>query len=402
MEACGIIAEYNPLHSGHIHHLSSTRQQTGLPIIVAMSGSFMQRGEAAILDKFTRAQTAVNNGADLVLELPTSFTLRSAQYFATGGVKLLQATGLISTLSCGTEHPEYPFEATAKYMLSSSFQKQLHEQLQTGNSYAAACAQLLQKAQLISQLDSPNDILALEYTKALLDTSIKPLYIARQGQGYNSTTLSGCHISASAIRQQLTQAPDQLRYAESLDKLQTFIAKDTRKALKAAFPLSSADQLWSLLKYQLLLHTPEQLLEFTLANEGLEYLLNKALQANSLEEALSLCVGKRYSSGRIRRLFCQLLLNLSKEHYQQEAPAYIRILAFNDTGRQLIKQMKETATLPLLTKLGNNPYAEQKPAFKQQLELDIRATDCWALLHLNQLPLHSDFLNSPSYISQSK
>ena len=190
-QAAGIIAEYNPFHNGHLYHLQQTKEKTNLPVIIIMSGSIMQRGEPAFLDKWTRARLAVANGADLVIELPAAFSLRSAQYFAAGAVALLQACGCVSTLSCGTENPATDFAALASALTSSECSKLLQERLKRGLSYAAASEQVLQ--QLTGQdirLDTPNDILALEYSKALLRTDIKPIFIRRRHADYNDTVIS--------------------------------------------------------------------------------------------------------------------------------------------------------------------------------------------------------------------
>lgn len=138
MQATGIIAEYNPFHNGHLYHIQETKRLTQQPVIVVMSGSFMQRGEPAILSKWQRASCAVQGGADLVLELPCVFTLRSAEFFAKGAVQLLAATGCVNTLACGTEHPQSDFEAAASLACSAEAQTRLRELLQSGLSYAQA------------------------------------------------------------------------------------------------------------------------------------------------------------------------------------------------------------------------------------------------------------------------
>ena len=199
MQATGIIAEYNPFHNGHLYHIQETKRLTQQPVIVIMSGSFMQRGEPAILSKWQRASCAVQGGADLVLELPCVFTLRSAEFFAKGAVQLLAATGCVNTLACGTEHPQSDFEAAASLACSAEAQARLRELLQNGLSYAQAWEKILGAN---TAFRTPNDILALEYTKALLQTAadIQPLYLQRTDEGYNSTSIGSSIASASAIR----------------------------------------------------------------------------------------------------------------------------------------------------------------------------------------------------------
>ena len=155
--------------------------------------------------------------------------------------------------------------------------------------------------------------------------------------------------------------------------------------------------LWNLLSYRLRLLTPYEIASRTQCTEGLENLLKQAANCTNLEEAVTMCSNKRYPATRIRRLFMQLVLDKERCYLEQAEPAYIRVLAFNDTGRQLLKVMKETATLPIITKLGKNPSNGQSLAFTQQLELELAASDVLALLQNTPTPMGSDFLNSPYY-----
>lgn len=389
-QAAGIIAEYNPFHNGHLYHLQQTKEKTNLPVIVIMSGSIMQRGEPALLDKWTRARLAVDNGADLVIELPAAFSLRSAQYFASGAVALLQACGCVSTLSCGTENPATDFTALASALTSTKCSKLLQEKLQQGLSYAAASEQSLQEltGQRI-QLNTPNDILALEYSKALLKTAIKPFFIQRQHADYNDTAISGNIASATAIRQALLAGKTaSIAQAVPADVNQELIALPYDFAF-------SRQMLWLLISYRLRILASQQIALSCQCSEGLENVLKRAESCTSLAEAVAECSGKRYPASRIRRLLLQLLLHHSAEDFAQAEPAYLRILAFNEQGRSLLKGIKKNSSLPLLTKLGRNPFHNQSRAFKQQLELDIAASDLLALLQ--QRPSGSDFLTSPYY-----
>ena len=389
-QAAGIIAEYNPFHNGHLYHLQQTKEKTKLPVIVIMSGSIMQRGEPALLDKWTRARLAVDNGADLVIELPAAFSLRSAQYFASGAVALLQVCGCVSTLSCGTENPATDFTALASALTSPECSKLLQEKLQQGLSYAAASEQALQEltGQRI-QLNTPNDILALEYSKALLKTAIKPIFIHRQHANYNDTDISGNIASATAIRQALlTDKTSDIAQAVPANVNQELIALPYNFAF-------SRQTLWLLISYRLRMLTTQQIALSCQCSEGLENVLKRAESCTSLAEAVAECSGKRYPASRIRRLLMQLLLHHSAEDFAQSEPAYLRILAFNEQGRSLLKDIKKNSSLPLLIKLGRNPFRNQSKAFTQQLELDIAASDLLSLLQ--QRPSGSDFLTSPYY-----
>lgn len=412
--ATGIIAEYNPFHNGHLYQLREATRLTGQPVVVAMSASFMQRGEPACLSKWLRARLAVENGAALVLELPTAFSLRSAQFFASGGVQLLAATGSVNTLSCGVESPELDFGALAQRITSDAAQGRIRSLLSQGKSYAAACAAVLGEAQqedgvtamqassnegkAFAGLTKPNDILALEYAKALQATDIKPLFIERRGDGYNDREISGTMSSATAIRQALNNSNDGWQQA---------VPASVRQALLANTPGYDAALLWQLLRYKLRLMSVDAIADACQCSEGLENLLKDAAACPSFAEALQLCTSKRYTTSRIRRLFMQLLLDVPRWRWEDNTPAYLRVLAFNDTGRQLLKQMKSTASLPIITGLYRNwPQRlqhlsmRQQQIYTQQLELELKATELWSLLQLNpDLNRYgNDYLISPSYV----
>ena len=416
IHATGIIAEYNPFHNGHLYQLREATRLTGQPVVVAMSASFMQRGEPACLSKWLRARLAVENGAALVLELPTAFSLRSAQFFASGGVQLLAATGSVNTLSCGVESPELDFGALAQRITSDAAQGRIRSLLSQGKSYAAACAAVLSEAQqeagvtamqassnegkAFAGLTKPNDILALEYAKALQATDIKPLFIERRGDGYNDREISGTMSSATAIRQALNNSNDGWQQA---------VPASVRQALLDNAPGYDAALLWQLLRYKLRLMSVDAIADACQCSEGLENLLKDAAACPSFAEALQLCTSKRYTTSRIRRLFMQLLLDVPRWRWEDNAPAYLRVLAFNDTGRQLLKQMKATASLPIITGLYRNwpqrlqhLQLRQQQIYSQQLLLELRATELWSLLQLNPSLNRSgnDFLTSPAYVKQ--
>ena len=414
--ATGIIAEYNPFHNGHLYQLREAQRLTEQPIVVVMSASFMQRGEPACLSKWLRARLAVENGAALVLELPTAFSLRSAQFFASGGVQLLAATDSVTTLSCGVESPELDFGALAQRITSDAAQGRIRSLLSQGKSYAAACAAVLSEAQqeagvtamqassnegqAFAGLTKPNDILALEYAKALQATDIKLLFIERRGDGYNDREISGTMSSATAIRQALNNSNDGWQQA---------VPASVRQALLDNAPGYDAALLWQLLRYKLRLMSVDAIADACQCSEGLENLLKDAAACPSFAEALQLCTSKRYTTSRIRRLFMQLLLDVPRWRWEDNAPAYLRVLAFNDTGRQLLKQMKATASLPIITGLYRNwpqrlqhLQLRQQQIYSQQLLLELRATELWSLLQLNPSLNRSgnDFLTSPAYVKQ--
>jgi predicted nucleotidyltransferase len=356
-----------------------------------MSGSFMQRGEPAFLDKWLRARLAVENGVDLVLELPAAFSLRSAEFFASGAVKILAATGVVEKLSCGAESPSTNFVELAKLVTSPDFNDKLQSFLGAGTTYAAAYEKALQALASDAKLNSPNDILALEYCKVLQDTNICPLFIKREQANYNDTTINGAIASATAIRKACVE--------KDLAAAQSAVPANVAQALAGNYGVNE-ELLWHLICYRLRLLTPAQIAEQCQCTEGLENLLKQAENCSSLEEAITMCSKKRYPRTRIRRLFMQLLLGKERSMLEQAEPAYIRVLAFNDVGRQLLKEMKESASLPIITKLGKYPANGQSAAFAQQLELELTASDVLALVQNNPANAGSDYVTSPYYLQR--
>ena len=395
MQATGIIAEYNPFHNGHLYHIQEAKRLTQQPVVVAMSASFMQRGEPAILSKWQRAALAVRCGADLVLELPCAFTLRSAEHFAYGGVSLLAATGCVNTLCCGAENAATDFLALARIACSADAQRELQALLSQGTGYAVAWEKIFaaHANTLAKPLNAPNDILALCYAKAIVSSGayIRPLYVERRDAGYNSTSITSTLASATAIRHSLVKGTASWQLA-------------VPDAVRTALPNAGYDDslLWQLICYRLRLLSPAQIKERTECSEGLENRLRQAADCSSLSEAVAAISSKRYTASRCRRLLLQLLLDAPLTAWQQQSAAYLRVLAFNDTGRELLKQMKKTASLPAITKLGRGWQYDEKlsASAKEQLALELKATDIWSLLQ-KQTQLNcqgNDFYSSPTYV----
>lgn len=218
MKVVGIVAEYNPFHNGHRYHIEEARKCTGADfVVVVMSGDFVQRGEPAVIDKYHRTEMALSQGADLVLELPAAFACASAEYFATGAVSLLHALGCVDTLCFGSEcgHLDLLEEIADLFIQEpSEYKEYLKTALKSGYSFPAArdealkeyfAEDLVKTAQIASVLSAPNNILGIEYIKALkvLGSSIRPVTITRMGQGYHETTFSDSFCSATALRRLL-------------------------------------------------------------------------------------------------------------------------------------------------------------------------------------------------------
>lgn len=361
--AVGIVAEFNPFTNGHAYFIQKIKKHLNAPIIAVMSGSFVQRGEPAFANKFLRAKTAISGGVDLVLELPTAWTLRSAEHFAKGGISILQATGVIKIIACGAEHVDFDFANCVQEIANA--QDKIKEGIANGLSYAQAL-----KAAVKNLPTDPNDILALEYTKAAQGLAM--LYIQRMGGNYNDTTDHTTFPSASAVR---TAWP----------RVSQTVPESTLEILlgNAGYDIN---YFWRLVQYRLRMMNPPEIAQATTANEGLENFLKRAQNSLTWEDALSACSSKRYPTSRIRRLFCQLALCQERQMWEFKEPEYLRVLAFNNQGRELLKEMKTIATLPIITK-AETLYAA-----------DVAATDLLATLQ-NQ-PVGLDFTTSPVYIEE--
>lgn len=302
MSVTGIIAEYNPFHTGHAWQIAEARRHCGqAPVIVAMSGSFVQRGEPAIFDKWRRAELAVLGGADLVLELPFVFACRSAEAFAQGGVRLLAATGLVSTLVFSAEMPDLTWlQQIARQKDTPETRERLHNSLQKGLSYGAALGAALGQTEAASNaLALPNNILALEYLSALAKyaPALRPLALPRQGSGYHQDDLPASgYASATALRQQLLQSAS--------PGLSSFFPPAVWQRL-----LSSPTQPMTFrsLELPLLQHLrssyAEELALLPDMEPGLEWrLLQCARTSLTAEELLTKVKTKRYARTRLQRL----------------------------------------------------------------------------------------------------
>ena len=417
MHVVGVIAEYNPFHQGHAYQLGAIRQairarfHDEAAVIAVMSGSFTQRGEAAILDKWRRADLAVCGGCQLVLELPFLFACRSAQDFARGGVRLLQGLGCVDTLAFGAESPDLaPLMEAARVIDAPETQAALHEALRAGASYAKALTAILQEASGLAAnlLRQPNNILAIEYLRALRGYApgIEPLLIARRGAGYHETSL-GPLASASAIRGELAKAqPDFASLKDSLPEA-------TYAAIRAAFPaeIASTERLFRPLLARLLTMQGRELEAIFGLQEGLaNRLLAKIRQSQTLQERIAGMVTSRYPASRISRIVPHLLLGTGERAAREAAetgPLYARVLAFDEVGRELLHAIKERGTLPLITKISAALNSRERlesdlTPLQAILALDTRATELRALALPDHAPLaalhQTDFITSPHFI----
>lgn len=414
MQVIGIIAEYNPFHRGHAWQLCELRRRypdiSG--IIIAMSGSFTQRGAPCILDKWIRARHAVDGGADLVLELPFVFACRSAQDFARGGISLFSRLGIVNHLAFGMEAEEItPLKEIARQIDSDTIQKSVYEYLNKGLSYAAALSRALTTSSMGSKelLRAPNNILAVEYLRALFKTAphITPIGLRRKTAQHHDKYLYTGITSASSIRTALRRITPPW---ELLKKSVTpVVLSDLQKAHISALPVE--DELLRLLRSELLTLKNHELKNIYGVAEGIENRLIHALKAtDEYHILLETAAAKRYPQSRIARLIIHLLLQSKKTQMMQfdaEGASYIRPLAFNTRGKEILHLIKKYAQIPIITRTARFLTTEQCGDFdhklsvlQQMLSFDTRATELRTLTLLTRHKeiSRTDFITSPQFL----
>ncbi len=341
MKICGIICEYNPFHNGHLYQLSEARKRSGADVLLClMSGNFVQRGEAALCDKFTRAKHAVLAGADVVIELPTIFATSNAELFAKGAISILSSIPAVKSLCFGAENADAAVFLQAARLLNNE-PKEVSDKIKRytaeGMGYAKARAQAWSGLLPDEILSSPNNILGLEYTRAILakNAPIEILPIKRVGGGYHDTALDKTFSSATAIRTALQNGEDFSAF------LPSFVCKDLPKQMES--------RLETLKKYALLTRSAQEIANVCDCTEGLENALKKAAEkCDSLEDSLT---SPRYTSARIRRIALQNLLQIDEDFIRKclSHPLYLRILAIKKERTEILSALSQ-ATMPTIVR----------------------------------------------------
>ncbi|HHU49571.1 MAG: nucleotidyltransferase [Caldicoprobacterales bacterium] len=409
MKVLGIIAEYNPFHYGHLYHLNRSKREVEADYTVAvMSGQFTQRGEAAIADKWIRAEAAVGCGVDLVLELPAVYAVQTAEVFAHGGVQLLNKTGLITHISFGSEIGDLTLlQQIADILITEDEQYKalLKRYLAQGLSYPAARYRAILDyfnstnraaekqnhkdniAVVKKALTLSNSILAIEYLKALKLThsNILPLTIPRIRSSYSNQRIKKGITSAASIRREILKngMSDLVRYA--LPETVFNILSDAFN--KGMGPVTN-NRLEDLFLGILRRSSLSDIASWMDVGEGLENRIREqAHRAASLDDFLSLVKTRRYTHTRLQRILIHGLLNLTTKEFRymnsETGPAYLRILAFSKKAAPLLRKLKETAAVPIITKAAHitryNRYVQKMFAY------DCLATDLYSLAVLNPL-----------------
>lgn len=433
MKVTGIIAEYNPFHNGHKYHLEQSLALTGADYcIVVMSGDFMQRGTPAILDKYTRARMALLNGADLVLELPLFYATGSAEFFAAGATALLDKLGVVDALCFGSEHGQLPLLTKTAEVLATepeAYRSTLQAGLRQGLSFPQARSLALQSCLPDSDYEeiitSPNNILGIEYIKALFkrNSSITPYTIKRQGAGYHAPELSVgtsmpelcvskrkagstgqpshafepgnhtsgtetyAHASATAIRSHI----------HALDSIKDYVPASVYELLtanKKNLPLTS-DDFSLLLRYKLISEADQGFTDYLDVTPDLSDKIVKNLnQFQDYEQFCALLKSKDMTYSRISRSLLHILLNITNQKMasfiQEDYISYARILGFRKSSSELLKAIKQNTMIPIISKLADTPSLLPATALTM-LKEDINSAHLYDSVACNKF--HTPFIN---------
>lgn len=447
MNITGLIVEYNPFHNGHIYHLQKSLEKTNADASIAvMSGNFIQRGEPALFDKFSRAKAAVKSGVDLVVELPSIYASQSAELFAKGSVALLNSLGCVNSICFGSEEGNID----ALYLIASilclepqEFKEKLSSYLSEGMLFPTARNKALfdyinspdfsfgdnfnsidlSEERLNDILSSSNNILGIEYIKhlILLKSDIKPFTIGRIHSEYNSEEISGNINSATAVRKKLYEIiSSKENNSSDIDELIKSIQTSTD--ITNSIPESTLNMITSNIEKGFLPMYPEYFFETLIStiirdkknlesyfdiSEGIENKIFKAaLVAKDYNELLNLVKSKRYTMTRIKRCLNNILLGITKDDMELakgiNTIPYVRILAFNSKGREIIREIKKSSEIKIINKFSEVEHFMDDKNFKFLIENDIKCTDIYNTIYYKKnrplLKGSMDYFIKPIYV----
>ena len=388
----GIVAEYNPFHNGHLHHLIESKNLTNSDYTISvMSGNFTQRGDVSIIDKWSRAQMAIENGVDLVIELPTIYAISSAENFASGAIKLLDSLGIVDFVSFGSECNNISILSEVTDVLTNEppeYKTLLTHELSRGVSFPKARERALMMylndiRKYANILSSSNNILGIEYLKALdkQNSKIQPITIKREGSAYNddSIPLNSKFASATSIRN--------LCHSHDISILKNFMPESSFSILKDCLEnghiVRNISEFDKLIIFTLRKMSTDEIADLPDVSEGLEFAIKSAVnQCNNTAELLSIINTKRYTQTRLKRILLYALLGITKKDMQisKSIKPYIRILGFNDRGRELISKVsKHNRKLTIISSVKKFMDGNSNKNLKLMLEKDIWATNVYTL-----------------------
>lgn len=420
MNLLGLVVEYNPFHNGHKYHLEKSKEITKATHTIAiMSGSFLQRGEPALFDKYTRAEMAVKSGVDLVIELPTLYACQSAEIFSHGAITTLNSINCVNSVCFGSEEGDVEILNTIAEILvkePAEFKHNLKKFLDDGELFPTARSKALyeyikthnllslNEDELQKVLNSSNNILGIEYIKSLikLNSSIKPYTITRVASEYNSSDINSNICSATAIRNYL-KANHNLHFLENVVPHPTFydINNKIDNNFKPVFDYMFYNTLSSII-----IRDFENLYNYFEVNEGIENkIYSNIFTSSNLEELINATKSKRYTMTKIKRTLNNILLGITKEDVMKvkdlNSVPYIRVLAFNNKGREIIKKIKTSSDVEIITKFSKISHIDD-PIFKTFIKYDLKSSNMYNLIYYkynkNLLKGPMDYYLSPKYL----
>jgi len=397
----GIIAEYNPFHNGHLLHLEKSKKICGAQYSVCvMSGNFVQRGNTSIVNKWAKAEMALKSGVDLVLELPTVYSISSAENFAEGAIKLLNSLKIVDTVSFGSENSDINVLNRISSVLQEEpkqYLELLNSELKKGLSFPKARENAillyLNDEKYLNILNQPNNTLAIEYLKALkkYKSHISPISVKREKVFYNSNCIVDEYASATAIRNMIIHEQfNDIRkvvptssYNLLMDEIEKGhlvidISKFEKEILYAIRRLSADD----------IKNIPE-------VTEGLENAIKNASNScNNLSELINIVKSKRYTQTRIQRILLYILLNITKKdmYLSRKNIPYARILGYSPQGKELISEIyRANPKITLITSVKNFLDSSNNKTYKYMLNKDILATNIYTLAYNNNSTANLDY-----------
>lgn len=390
----GIIAEYNPFHNGHLYQIQKAKELTGADTVIAvMSGNFTQRGDTSLINKFEKAKIALQNEVDMVIELPTIYSISSAENFALGGIKILNEIGNIDYLVFGIEEENLEkLQAIADVLVNEDdeFKRNIKEELDKGNSYPKAREIVLKKV-LSSEnvkniMQKPNNILAIEYLKALKTTNskIKPFAIKRKNTMHNDENINENYASGTYIRK--------LFIENNFNEIKKVVPKYTYERLlelkNQGTYVSSINDFSDIVIYKIRTMTKEEISKIADVNEGLENSIKLAsTTCKTIDEIIEKVSTKRYTKTRISRILTYILLDITKSEMEQSKNAnqYIRVLGINKKCEGILKKINNDKLITSLKKF------EENNGENQLLNIDKKATEIYTIKYQKSVQANLDY-----------
>lgn len=382
IRTAAVICEYNPFHNGHKYHLDLTRKElSATHIVCVMSGNYTQRGDIAVADKYSRAKTALLNGADLVIELPCAYSLSSSELFAKGACYILNSLGCVDYLSFGSECGDVSLLEAAADAVNFAVSSPDFAKLQSeGISYPSALKRVITASfppEISESLDSPNNILGIEYIRALkhFDSAIKPYTVRRSGAAHDSDRLHDSRISASKIREMISDGEDISRYTPFADFDNTADISRLETAILARLRTVSV----------------YDMAKIPNCTNGMENRIHAAVREScSLSELYMKIKSKNCTLARIRRMILCGFLGITKNDLKNP-PAYVRILGMNGKGREILAAAK----CPLAMNTSLSALEKTGSVALRQATMEAMAGDIYSLALKNPRPCGYEYTAKP-------